>query len=233
MAEGWDALIQANFGTPLSWEQAVMQNEPNWERGIGRANAIPAMLHIIVYPQEVPWGTDQVLAHYRQMLPGWEIRVWTGETLRMFPDFVRFAADPSMPWIVLADLARILILERFGGVYLDLDFWIQQDLRPLLAAGTPFIGGELASGETVASNAVLGAPARHPAMIRVKEAALEVLIDRTSQSRLWLGPPFWNTQAGEGEWRLLPASMFAPVPFSNRLRVQEAVEFGLVPEAFA
>ena len=60
------------------------------------------------------------------MLPGWEYRLWTDEMNREFvrihyPDFLeKFDAYPKN--IQRADAIRYLLLQTYGGLYVDLDF---------------------------------------------------------------------------------------------------------------
>lgn len=111
--------------------------------------------------------------------PGWEYRFWTDDDLLAFfqqerPDLLDLYLSYARP-VQRADLARYCILQRFGGLYADVDTRCLASLEPL--AGDPRV-------------ILCEEPARHwqPALVR-------------GLDRLWFngtmasppGHPFWDT----------------------------------------
>ena len=74
-----------------------------------------------------------------------------------------------------SDIFRLIVLWRYGGVYLDLDVWLFRDVSPLLAWEwtTEFAGDGLAGNGIVRlNNAVQHFFARSPALVRLMELAV-------------------------------------------------------------
>ncbi len=172
---------------------------------------IPRILHQIwLGPGRLPkeWS-DQ----WRAMHPGWEYWLWDERTLpRMQPAFALYmeAAD----WPGAADVARVEVLARYGGVYADID---SECLRSFARA--PFMAAGFFAGYSLpvrnrpgrVANGVMGGVCRHP-----------VLTDyRASIARLNRYRPAWDTVGGTlltavvdrhrtADVLILPAGTFYP-----------------------
>lgn len=105
---------------------------------------IPRLIHQTWKTRDVPLEFQALQRSWIDRNPGFEYRFWTDEDIGRFiaeehpallPVFHGYA-DP----IARIDLARYLILRRFGGVYADLDF---ECLRPIdgLLEGRSFVVG--------------------------------------------------------------------------------------------
>ncbi|SIP94447.1 Anp1 protein [Rhizobium sp. RU35A] len=141
------------------------------------ACGIPRIIHQTWKTRKVPeeMGDPQSwIAHN----PGWEYRFWTDDDLLAFfrqerPDLLDLYLSYARP-VQRADLARYCILQRFGGLYADVDTRCLASLEPL--AGDPRV-------------ILCEEPARHwqPALVR-------------GLDRLWFngtmasppGHPFWD-----------------------------------------
>jgi inositol phosphorylceramide mannosyltransferase catalytic subunit len=124
---------------------------------------IPRIFHQIwvgpePFPEEYARYQQTWLAHH----PGWELRFWTEDGL---PDGLRRpeAAERLRTPAERADILRLEVLWRFGGVYVDTDIESLRPLEPLIADAELFIG--LAKPGRV-NNALLGAVAEHPLLDR-------------------------------------------------------------------
>lgn len=94
--------------------------------------AIPRILHQTWKTERVPEAWRPLQRGWRERHPGWEYHLWTDADLRrlverhyawLLPVFDGYAHAISR-----VDAARYLLLHRFGGVYVDLDF---ECLRPV------------------------------------------------------------------------------------------------------
>ncbi len=105
---------------------------------------IPRLIHQTWKSRDLPPEFQALQCSWIDRNPGFEYRFWTDEDIGRFiaeehpallPVFHGYA-DP----IARIDLARYLILRRFGGVYADLDF---ECLRPIdgLLEGRSFVVG--------------------------------------------------------------------------------------------
>jgi mannosyltransferase OCH1-like enzyme len=97
--------------------------------------------------------------------PGWELRAWTEENL---PGGLRRpeAADRLRAPAERADILRLELLWREGGVYVDTDFECLRSIEPLLD-GHDFVIGLAKPGRV--NNAFIAAAAGHPMLDRALE----------------------------------------------------------------
>jgi inositol phosphorylceramide mannosyltransferase catalytic subunit len=120
---------------------------------------IPRVFHQIwVGPDPFP----EEYVHYQQTWlqhhPGWELRFWTEENL---PERLRRpeAAERLRVPAERANILRLEVLWRFGGVYVDTDFECRRSIEALIEDASIFIS--LAKPRRV-NNALMGSVAEHP-----------------------------------------------------------------------
>jgi len=144
---------------------------PTTERGqsggVGFAGAgagmIPRVFHQIwlgaePFPREYERYRRSWTTHH----PGWELRVWTEADL---PGDLRRreAAERLRAPAERADILRLELLWREGGVYVDTDFECLRSVEPLLE-GHDFVIGLAKPGRV--NNAFIAAAAGHPLLDR-------------------------------------------------------------------
>jgi inositol phosphorylceramide mannosyltransferase catalytic subunit len=127
---------------------------------------IPRVFHQIwvgpePLPEEYARYQETWLAHH----PGWELRLWTEDTL---PDglgrtevYERLRAPAER-----ANILRLELLSRDGGVYVDADFECLRSIEPLIQQAELFI--TLAKPGRV-NNALMGSKPGHPAIAEALE----------------------------------------------------------------
>jgi mannosyltransferase OCH1-like enzyme len=120
---------------------------------------IPGVFHQIwVGPDPFPGE----YAHYQKTWlnhhPGWELRFWTEDNL---PEGLRRpeAAERLRVPAERANILRLELLWRFGGVYVDTDFECRRSIEPLIEEASLFIS--LAKPARV-NSALMGSVAGHP-----------------------------------------------------------------------
>jgi inositol phosphorylceramide mannosyltransferase catalytic subunit len=124
---------------------------------------IPPVFHQIwLGPDPVP--EDYVA--YRQTWidrhPGWQLRVWTDDDLpedARRPEVYERLRTP----VERANILRLELLWRFGGVYVDCDFECLRSIEPLLG-GLEFFAGYRKRGH--ANNAIIGSVQAHAVLDR-------------------------------------------------------------------
>lgn len=125
-----------------------------------------------------------------------------------------------------SDIFRLIVLWRYGGVYLDLDVWLFRDVTPLLAWEwtTEFAGdGRAGDGLVTLNNAVQHFFARSPALVRLMELAVAT----PPVLRSWMyGPLLLDRAYG---YSVAPAP---EAPTSSAATPPPARPFGALPWCF-
>jgi mannosyltransferase OCH1-like enzyme len=90
---------------------------------------IPKIIHQIwIGPNPVPEKVKWMMESWKEINPTWEYKLWTNSDLDHFNMVNKKAFDILSNWGAKSDLWRCEILDRFGGVYVDVDF---ECLKPL------------------------------------------------------------------------------------------------------
>jgi mannosyltransferase OCH1-like enzyme len=97
-------------------------------------NNIPRIAHLIwVGDNPRPNYFDSNVNKWRELMPLWQIRVWTNAdiTLEHFPEKVIELLSKVQKGAQKADIMRYFIMEKYGGVYLDSDVTPHTSLESL------------------------------------------------------------------------------------------------------
>lgn len=141
---------------------------------------VPRVLHQVwIGTAALPVSTDAWADHAARH--GYEYRLWREKDLEAcgfdaHPVFAAMLAEGDYPGAV--DVARYLILDRFGGIYLDCDWYPARrdtafhDVLPLtgLTALAEDIPRDTGSGSLLLTNSLIAAPAGHPVIGRILKA---------------------------------------------------------------
>jgi inositol phosphorylceramide mannosyltransferase catalytic subunit len=152
------------------------------------SSPIPRILHQVwLGPNPLPAEFAAYRETWREHNPDWTLELWTEDHL---PDALRRGEvyDRLRVPAERADILRLEVLWRFGGVYVDTDFECLRSLEQLLD-GVDFFTAYLKPGRV--NNAIIGATAGHPILDRAldelspaetykydKEAAGPLFLDR-------------------------------------------------------
>jgi mannosyltransferase OCH1-like enzyme len=196
------------------------RNVPGRLRRLFGRRQIPRVLHRIwLGPAPLPEEHQAFGASWTRHHPDWEQRLWRDEDLQgldLPAEIVARAETPAQ----LADVARLHILARHGGVYVDTDVECLRALDPLLK-GLDFFAGFEAPG--LVGTAILGARPEHPAFVRAAE-----LVHKTfGRSNLpsASGPAFFTHVLWDfPEVTLFPTPYFFPYSWSEPERRGERFE---------
>ena len=173
---------------------------------------IPRIFHQVwVGPDPMPQEFQDYRESWHSHHPDWEMRLWTEENLPT--DLVRKEAYERLRKPAeRADIIRLEVLLRFGGVYLDTDYECVRSIEPLLD-GVEFFTAYQKSGRV--NNALIGAPADHP----ILERAVSELRPRTEYGydKWATGPYFLNKLLRQyPDVTIFPHEYFHPVTPSER-----------------
>lgn len=128
---------------------------------------IPKLIHQTAKTADIDERSKRYQAIVRQMHPDWTYKLWTDAdndafVRAEFPDFYpTFAGFPK--GIMRADVIRYLLMDRLGGLYLDLDY---EMLRPFDRLNYGCVvplesGGDWADEDTRLGNAYFAAEPGH------------------------------------------------------------------------
>lgn len=100
-----------------------------------------------------------------QSIPGWEYKLWTDKDVENFPLINSALYFNEKNYGARADMLRLEILYRFGGVYIDTDFeCIKPEMFDVLNRSYDFYCGltPVDSEALVINNAIIGSIPGHP-----------------------------------------------------------------------
>ncbi|GAB0120327.1 tetratricopeptide repeat protein [Acidisoma sp. 7E03] len=154
----------------------------------GAPRAIPALISQYWHDETPPPDVAEVSATWQDCNPGWTHRRFSHESARAylaaaFPPVValayRRAADPT----TRADLLRLAVLFRDGGVWADMDDRCLQPLERLLPPGTEALFWQEPTGNL--GNNVIAVRPQHPVLRRALALAVEA-INRGDRDTVWM-----------------------------------------------
>ena len=185
---------------------------------------IPRVIHQIWLGGEPPEEVSGWLQTWRAHHPGWEHRVWNDGDLPILQNQSLFDAAPS--YAMKADILRLELLLRWGGVYVDADYECHRPIDDLVD-GVPLV---LLSEGPILTNSFIAATSGHPLIQTLVEGLAKVepldvaagcpsvlstsgpkFLTRTLSGCGWMGPT---------EMRILPPDYFL-VPQSRERDVQQ------------
>ena len=159
---------------------------------------IPKIIHFVV-PTKISSDQSEIIARAKDAHPEWEIRIWDDSTELQCSPLNRYLRK-CKSGAQFADLVRLGVVFREGGVYLDGDMRVLRPLDPLLEWASFFIASEDGYNLT---NAAFGATRHHP--------ALQSLIKFLDEN--------------EPDWDLPPTVTTGPIFFAKLLRWRSDVHF--------
>ena len=120
---------------------------------------IPKKIHYVwVGGHDKPADIQRCMATWRQHLSGYEIIEWNEKNFNLTQNQFVQEAYAAKKWAFVSDYIRASVIEQYGGIYLDTDVLVLDDLTSLLG-DRAFVGFENAQYPFTAA---FGAEAHHP-----------------------------------------------------------------------
>lgn len=122
--------IELHENYSYSFNRENMLNNDDWKKIINcynnfelsKENVIPKKIHQIWLGSELPDKYKRLTESWLKYHPDWEYKLWTDSDIKDF-DFPNKDIFNSISNLGMkADLLRIEILNKFGGLYADIDF---------------------------------------------------------------------------------------------------------------
>ena len=114
----------------LLWTIIKLIYEQNYPKKKSK-NPVPKILHFIWLGGEIPEHYITNINDWSKKNPNFEIRTWTDEDAENFDMKNRKLFDEAENFGMKSDILRYEILYKYGGVYLDTDFFCLQPLDDL------------------------------------------------------------------------------------------------------
>ncbi len=122
------------------------------------AGKIPKIIHYVWFGGKKLPIVEKCIESWKKNCPNFEIVEWNEKNFDVNSHpFVKEAIEKKK-WAFAADYIRIFALYNFGGVYLDTDMEIFEDLSPLLENGAFFAS----ENKWVVGSAIIGCVKGHP-----------------------------------------------------------------------
>jgi mannosyltransferase OCH1-like enzyme len=184
---------------------------------IQKVSKIPKRLHLIwlnsnVNPIQRPAYFDQNVQKWRELMPDWEISVWSDDNLDLCPEALTKISE-ACQGAQKADIARYFIIEKYGGFYSDADITPLNCLDSLLCFSHQLIVCHdiPVTWEYIAIG-FFGAIPHHPAIQTACNLAMQAQLN-TSDLHLKTGPrlfglAIWATDLAPQKCLLLPPQCF-------------------------
>ena len=191
---------------------------------------IPRTFHSIWMGKAMPKEYIQLRQTWINCHPGWTLHDWNERNMPTLVNQREF--DEARSYSEKSDIARVELLYRFGGVYIDTDFECFKNIEDLIGASALWVGQD---EDDRICNGIMGSVAGHPFLEKVIAAIPEsiashpddspvvrtgpVLLDRTYKSSLAVGDPVPD---------VMPREYFFPYRGDERHRRYE-----VFPDAYA
>ena len=181
---------------------------------------IPKVIHRIWLGGEIPPEFVRYGETWQEHHPDWELRLWTEANLPRLDNQRLFDAAPSMHSSgqvprFRSDLARLELLYRYGGLYVDTDFVSCRSIEPLIA-GLDLFAAEEKPG--LIANGLIGSVPEHPFMRAMIDNVADS-IRRRPKAMPWqqTGPLYLTEMARrhKGQMNLLPTPLIYPYHHSH------------------
>lgn len=191
---------------------------------------IPHIVHRIWIGGPLPADAARFEQRWRELHPQWTIRTWRDWDLPALRNQAAF--DRAVTPAQKADIARLELLHRYGGVYADTDTEPLQPLDDLIAQTSCFFGLE---GSGWIATGLVGAEPSHPFIAHLVDGLTDSIADHPGAPVNEQTGPKYVTSAyhhyrehGSDNVTLFPSGIFYPYHFSEPWRAGESF-----PEAYA
>ncbi len=117
------------------------------------SSVIPKILHQTAKSKTLTWEERKLVDRAKRLLPGWQFRLWDDDEnsqlmAEHFPQHFQ-AYEQISRGVMKADIARLLYMHAFGGVYMDTDYKLFTGFDDRFLAASCIFGVERGEFETV------------------------------------------------------------------------------------
>ncbi len=151
--------------------------------------------------------------------PGWEMRLWTEKNLPKLKNQILFdnaehLIESRLLGRFRSNLARLEILHKYGGVYIDCDFVATQPIPAEYLNSNLFLPWE---NDRFVNNGLIGAEPKHPWLKRVIDAIPESVLSQPGKPSNVTCGPHLLTRLLDPNIILIPADEVYPYGWRDTL----------------
>jgi hypothetical protein len=124
--------------------------------------SIPKIIHYCwVGPNPIPEKELECIRSWKKYLPEYELMFWNEKTFDISSNIFSKQAYEAKYYAFVSDYIRTKVLYEYGGIYLDTDVEIIDNLDEILVKGNCFLGFE---SRSKIGTAMMGFTAKHDVM---------------------------------------------------------------------
>jgi mannosyltransferase OCH1-like enzyme len=138
--------------TTLRWQRQLRRNVS--AHGATRL-IIPKVFHFIWLGSNLPDEFLPMIGSWKCQHPLWEVRIWSDEDVEPLSLTNRHLFDSSANFGMKSDILRYEILQKFGGVYIDIDYECVANIENL-CSDCQFFAGLSNTGVLEVNNGLIG-----------------------------------------------------------------------------
>ena len=135
-------------------------------------------------------GDKRIPIHIKEYMDGvrdhhknFNYYFWTDVNLPVLPENLKKIYDHCDHPVAKADLLRMYVVYKFGGIYLDADFKTVDGFDPGITAYNGFFSYDDSYGMSALANGIFG--------FKKDDPLLKYMIDNITYRYQWLGPNWW------------------------------------------
>ncbi len=148
---GLSLMIAKNIDDTSERYMQFLNNETSYK--------IPKIIHYFWFSGEEKTGlVKECLESWKKTCPDYELKEWNGNNYNISVNDFVYKAYKKKKWAYVSDYARLDVVYRYGGIYLDLDVILYKNLDILLSQDF-FVGfGPIRDIEAAVFGAKKGCP---------------------------------------------------------------------------
>lgn len=123
------------------------------------ADGIPKIIHFIWVGGKIPTIYNFCIQSWRRHHPDWQVILWDDQKISNLEMQNQHIFDALQNNGAKADVVRYEVLNRFGGFYVDIDFFCVKPIDFYAEHSNLFIGSFL---EDIVGNGIIGVSKKHP-----------------------------------------------------------------------
>ena len=203
-----------------SWQEAIDKYDA-WNKREKTANIIPKKIHQIWIGSKLPGKYEKYCGTWKKIMPDYEYKLWDEKKIRMINSPLQALFQEAKNPGTKSDIARYMILNEEGGLYVDTDFECIHHLGPCLK-GSTFLCGQAPANEVGTICYLNGLIASIPEHKIIKDIISELIkveaLDETNTTTIMdnTGPLLltrWiEYQPADNSIGCLPSNYFYPWP---------------------